>query len=298
MASIIDYLISGSLALIMFGVGLSVKAESFRNTFSTPRLIFTGLGSQMIGLPLLAFTVAWLSGLPPAFQVGIVILAACPGGTTSGFLTYLFKGNVALSISLTSTNSFITLITIPVIVNLGLFLFYGTTTEIRLPVVDTILRVFTVTIIPAGLGVLVKEWKPNSAARIEQPAKVGFSLLFATVLVVMVFAGDQNSDNGITTEDIYKILPVMLLINLLSYTFGFLTGRFSRYGHKTSFTLGIEVSMQNTTLAFLVGNTILQSYEMVKPALVYAMFSFATGLLFSIIAKKMNRAPLMGDFRS
>lgn len=294
----IDILISVSLALIMFGVGLSVKAQSFKDTFTSPKAIIIGLASQMIGLPLLAFLIAWLSGLPPGFQVGIIILAACPGGTTSGFLTYLFRGNVALSISLTSVNSFITLITIPVIVNLGLLLFFGTTEEIRLPIAETMMKVFTVTIIPAATGVAVRAWKKKIAQKVEQPLKIAFSILFAVVLIIMIVAGDQASGKGLNMSDIWMILPVMLILNILSFTFGFLSGRLPGLGHKSSFTLGIEVSMQNTTLAFLVGNTILHSYEMVKPALIYALFSFATGLIFSIIAKKLNRAPILGDFRS
>jgi bile acid:Na+ symporter, BASS family len=294
----IDLLISLVLGFIMFGIGLSVPASSFRNVIVYPRAMIIGLSAQMIGLPLIAFIIAYLSGLPPAFQVGIIILAACPGGTTSGFLTYLFKGNVALSISLTTINSFITLITIPLIVNLGLLAFYGVTSEIHLPVLDTIIKVFTVTIIPAAAGVGVKSWKPGFATRVEYPLKVIFSVLFAVVLLVMVFAGEQEGGSGITIEQALRLLPVMLIMNLLGFIYGFLSGKLPGMGYRTSFTLGIEVSMQNTTLAFLVGNTILHSHEMIKPALVYAMFSFITALLFSMTVKWMNRAPILGEFRN
>jgi bile acid:Na+ symporter, BASS family len=293
----IDTLISLVLAFIMFGIGLSVPASSFRKIFVYPRAMIIGLVSQMVGLPILAFIIAWLSGLPPAYQVGIVILASCPGGTTSGYLTYLFRGNVALAISITAINSFITLITIPVIVNLGLLVFYGTTTEIHLPVVDTIIKIFTVTILPAAGGVLFKAWQPALAKRSELPLKIVFSMLFAFVLLVMIFRGETEGGSGITTEEILKILPVMLLINVLSFTMGFISGRLPRLDYQTSFTLGIEVSMQNTTLAFLVGNTIMHSHDMIKPALVYAMFSFATALIYSIIVKMINRSPVFGEFR-
>jgi bile acid:Na+ symporter, BASS family len=292
----IDILISILLAFIMFGIGLSVPAESFRNIFVYPRAMIIGLTSQMVGLPILAFAAAYLSGLPPEYQVGIVILAACPGGTTSGFLTYLFKGNVALAISLTSINSFITLITIPLIVNIGLLVFFGTTTEIHLPIVDTLLKIFTVTILPAATGVIVKAWKPVLAARLEFPLKIVFSALFAIVLLIMVFAGEKEGGSGITPAQILQLLPVLLIINILGFAFGFYSGKLPGLGYKTSFTIGIEVSMQNTTLAFLVGNTILHSHEMIKPALVYAMFSFVTAMIFSIITKKLNRAPVFGEF--
>ena len=293
-----DLLISISLAFIMFGIGLSVPVTSFRNIMVYPRAIIIGLSSQMIGLPLLAFAVAWLSGLPPVYQVGIIILASCPGGTTSGFITYLFKGDVALSISLTSINSFITLITIPLLVNLGLLFFFGTTTEIHLPVLDTIIQIFMVTILPATAGVLLRHWKQSLAARLEDPLKIIFSALFAIVLAVMVFAGEMEGGSGITVEEIFKLLPTLLIINLLSFALGFVSGKLTGLGYRKSFTLGIEVSMQNTTLAFLVGNTILHSHDMIKPALVYAMFSFITAMIYSIATKKLNRAPVWGEFRN
>lgn len=293
-----DLLISIALAFIMFGIGLSVPVTSFRNIMVYPRAMIIGLSSQMIGLPLLAFAVAWLSGLPPVYQVGIIILASCPGGTTSGFLTYLFKGDVALAISLTSINSFITLITIPLIVNLGLLFFFGTTTEIHLPVLDTIIQIFMVTILPAIAGVLLRHWKQSLAARLEGPLKIIFSVLFALVLAVMVFAGEKKGGSGITLDEIFYLLPTLLIINLLSFALGFLSGKLTRLGYRKSFTLGIEVSMQNTTLAFLVGNTILHSHDMIKPALVYAMFSFITAMIYSIATKKLNRAPVWGEFRS
>ncbi|MBM3420562.1 MAG: bile acid:sodium symporter family protein [Bacteroidetes bacterium] len=292
-----DLLISIVLAFIMFGIGLSVPPSSFRKIFVYPRAMIIGLASQMIGLPILAFAAAYFSGLPPAFQAGIIILASCPGGTTSGFLTYLFRGNVALAISLTTVNSFLTLISIPLVVNLGLLVFMGTTTDIHLPVVDTIVKIFTVTIIPASAGVLLKHLRSNLAARLEYPLKIIFSTLFAIILAVMLFAGEGEGGSGITISEILKLLPVMLIINALSFIFGFLSGYMPGLGYRTSFTLGIEVSMQNTTLAFLVANTILHSTDMIKPALVYAMFSFITALIYSAIVKKMNRTTIGGEFR-
>ena len=114
----------------------------------------------------------------------------------------------------------------------------------------------------------------------------------------MIFAGDKEGNTGITLDQAMQLLPSMLIMNLLSFVFGFLSGKLPGMGYRTSFTLGIEVSMQNTTLAFLVGNTILHSHDMIKPALVYAMFSFITALIFSIVVKWMNRAPIMGEFRT
>lgn len=293
----IDILISVVLGTIMFGIGLSTPAAGFRKVFICPGAIVTGLSAQMIGLPVLVFIIAYLSGLSPEFQVGLIILAVCPGGTTSGFLTYLFRGNVALSISLTAVNSILTLLTIPLLVNLGLLVFMGTTTEIHLPVVDTMTKIFTVTILPAAGGVITRSLFPSFADRVERPLKIIFSVLFGLILVIMLFTGEKDGGAGLTSAQALQLLPVLLLINLLSFIMGFMSGKSTSLGYRNSFTIGIEVSMQNTTLAFLVGNTILHNREMIKPALIYAMFSFFTALLYSVVTKLLNGSPVLGEFR-
>ncbi len=157
MGEFTDILITVVLAFIMFGVGLSITIRDLKNLFWAPRYLFGGLFAQMILLPLLAIAIVYFAPIAPALKVGFIILASCPGGTTSGFVTYIFKGNVTLSVSLTSVNSLITIFTIPLLVNLGLWLFMGsTTTEIRLPVVDSIINIFMVTILPASAGILFR----------------------------------------------------------------------------------------------------------------------------------------------
>jgi BASS family bile acid:Na+ symporter len=163
----IDILISAVLASIMFGLGLSLTVDNFKNILLFPRAFFIGLGSQMIALPAIAFVILSFSDLPAAFKVGIMILAACPGGTTSGFVTYLFKGNVALSISLTAINSLLTIFTIPIIVNLALQYYMGQQTEFHLPLLSSIVQIFLITLLPVGLGVLVRRMIPTTASLIE-----------------------------------------------------------------------------------------------------------------------------------
>lgn len=169
--SYIDYLISSVLAAIMFGLGLSLTFSNFKQIMLRPKAFFVGLGAQMIFLPTVAFLILLFSGLPDVFKVGIMILAVCPGGTTSGFVTYLFKGNVALSISLTVVNSILTLFTIPIVVNLALWYFMHTEVELHLPIGQTILQMFLITLLPAFLGVLVRTFKSSVAEKLQKPVK-------------------------------------------------------------------------------------------------------------------------------
>jgi bile acid:Na+ symporter, BASS family len=296
--SFIDLLLSAVLALIMFGVGLSLTAGNFRQLFIDPRALLIGLASQIIVLPVIAFIISFFADMSPAFKVGLIILASCPGGTTSGVITYFFRGNVALSITFTAFNSVITLFTIPFIVNLSLLYFLGQSTAIHLSYIHTIIQIFTVTIIPAGIGVLIRTFKPGFASRAQRPLKVLLVIALAVIFIIYFFAGKQSGGTGITRGEITNILPYTLLLNALCMSWGFVLGLITRLGIRNSYTIGIEASVHNTTLAFLVAGTLLQNQEMVKPSLIYAMFSFWTAVIYSYIIKKATRIPVYGEFIS
>lgn len=293
----IDFLVSGVLATIMFGVGLSINLTDLREIRRSPRAFIYGLFSQMILLPLTAFIVTFFTNLPPALKVGFVILSACPGGTTSGIVTVLYRGNVALSVTLTTINSILTLITIPLLTDLALAVYLGRHSAFELPFLQSFLQIFFVTLLPAATGVYIRYRYNKTAGKIEKPVRKVMIILFAVVYSIIAFADESKGGSGITAADVRVIFPYALLINVMGFIAGMLMGKASRTGLRTSFTIGIEVALQNTTLALLVAGTLIQSNEMVKPALVYALFSFWTALIYGVIIKKYNRAPLFGEFR-
>ena len=296
--SFIDILISLVLAFIMFGVGLSLTSTSFKNVFFYPKALIAGLSSQIIVLPIIALTITYFSNLPLPFKVGLIILSACPGGTVSGFLTYFFKGNAALSITFTSINSFITLITIPTIVNLSLVFYYGKSTEIQLSYMETIIQIFSVTIVPALIGVMVRSYRPVFAINAQRPLKLILLGALGIVFVIKFFAAEKSGGSGITLHEVLVILPFALLQNALSMLWGFRFGRSAKLGVRNSYTVGIEAAVQNTTLAFLVAGTLLQNQDMVKPSLIYAMFSFWTAIIYTFIIKKSNGLKIFDEFKT
>ena len=293
----IDFLVSGVLATIMFGVGLSINFEDLRQIYRSPKSFLLGLFSQMILLPLIVFTIVSFTDLPPAVKVGFIILSACPGGTTSGFVTVLFRGNVALSVALVSVNSILTLATIPLLVNLALTVFTGRHSPFELPLAETFLQIFFVTLLPAITGVLLRYFREKIADRIQKPVRTVMIILFAGVYAIIVFADESKGGSGITAADLWSILPYAVIINIVGFVAGMTMGRIGKSGVRTSWTIGIEVALQNTTLALLVAGTLIQSNEMVKPALVYALFSFWTALLYGVVIKKYNGSKLLGEFR-
>ena len=290
--SLIDILISIVLAAIMFGLGLSLNASSFKNIALHPKSFFIGLGSQMIGLPIIAFIILYFSNLPDAFKVGIMILAACPGGTTSGFVTFLFKGNVALSISLTAINSFLTIFSIPIIVNIALGYYMNQKVELHLPVVNSVIQIFGLTILPAVLGVVVRTFKPIIALLLQNKIKYILIILLAIVYSVKFFAGKQHGGTGITSDEVWMIIPYAFIFNVVCFIFSIALGKYTKLNIRDAFTIAIEVSLHNTTLALLIAGTLLKNQDMVKPALIYSMFSFWSAMMFGLITKWVYKGKL------
>jgi bile acid:Na+ symporter, BASS family len=284
----VDLAVGSVLGLVMFGVGLSLTLSDFSNIIRYPRAFFSALGAQMLGLPVIAFVIGLLSPLPAEIKVGLVILAASPGGATSGFLTYLWRGNVALSLSLTSVNSFLTLFSIPLVVNIGLKVYLGRSTELHLPFWDTVSHIFFITMIPATLGILLRRYYPAFAERISKPAKYVMLGLLGLVFTIKLFAGESQGGAGLDFHDFAVITPFALLQNAACLLFGYFFLKYMGLPHASRLTAAMESGVQNTTLAFLIASNMLENQEMVKPALVYSLYSFWTACLFAYTANKLS----------
>jgi len=168
----INYLLNVVLALIMFGLGLGLTKHDFRQLFDQPKSLAIGLFSQMVLLPLFAAWLVGYSDLAPEYKVGLMILSVCPGGITSNLVSYFVQGNVALAVSLTVCNAFLSLFTIPFLVNVFLsWLMPGNNaaiSAIELPFWDTMFDIFIVTIIPAGLGMALRSKLGNNVYRLSK----------------------------------------------------------------------------------------------------------------------------------
>ncbi len=271
----------------MFGVGLSLTANDFTRVVRYPRAFFSALGAQMIGLPIIAMIISLIAPLPAELKVGFIILAASPGGATSGFLTYLWRGNVALSLSITSVNSFLTLFSIPIVVNIGLQVFLSRETDLHLPFLNTVSHIFFITILPASLGLLVRRHYPDAAERLSKPAKYVMLVLLGVVFMIKMFAGENYGGAGLTWHDFLVISPVALIQNASCLFFGYFFLQWMGLGHSSRLTAAMESGVQNTTLAFLIA-TLIGNQDMVKPALVYSLYSFWTACIFAYTANKLN----------
>lgn len=284
-----DYFLPVTLAIITLGMGLSLTDSDFRRIFSQPKAVVTGLCCQMFLLPIIAFLIARSIHIDPLYKVGLMIIAACPGGATSNLITYLLRGNVALSISMTALNSLITLITIPIVVTISLEAFMHADADIHLPVGETVLKVFLITLLPAFAGTRIRKNFPNFADKLESPLRVVLPLLLLVVYAGVIFI-DQGTASA-TRRDFFDIFPYTLLLNAAAMLSGLLIARLIKLHVKNQFTISIEVGLQNSALAIFVAATLLKSNPMALVAVVYGSFTFFSTLLFGWMVKKISWHP-------
>ena len=282
----IDNAIAMVLSVIMFSVGLSLHLSDFKYVLKNNQLLLIGLIAKIIILPLLGLLIIELSPLPPVFKLGIIIMLVCPGGTTSNVITYWFGGTAALTIFLTTISSLIAVFTIPSIVNFASRFYFGEATTFSLPISDTIINIVSIIVIPAVIGLIIKRYKANLAEKMEKLLKPLSLLGLASVFLIKFFGSEASGGAGITNAEIIQLLPVLLLINILGMVFGFFFARILSATNKDSMTVGIEMGLQNVSLALLIGSVFLGSQELIKPALLYAMFTFWSTTIFAFLVKR------------
>ena len=282
-----SYFLPVTLAVITLGMGLSITHRDFKNVFFRPRAVLVGICCQIFLLPVIAFSIALLTDLDPYLKVGLIIIAACPGGATSNLVTYLLNGNVALSISMTALNSIITLVSIPVNVSIALMVFLHTDAEVRLDVWDTILKVFLLTIVPAYIGITIRHRKSEFAQRLNRPLKVILPLILLVVYIGVLFI--DEGDKSATRMNFWNLLPVTLILNTMSMFLGWQIAWITRLKRRERYTIAIEVGLQNSALAIFVASTLLGNRTMALVAVVYGSFTFFSTALFGWWIKRVAK---------
>ena len=264
-----------SLFLIMFGIGLSLRIADFRGVVKYPKALLIGLTGQMILLPIIAFAIAVAFQLPPEIAVGLIIIALAPGGATSNMFTYLSRGDVSLSISLTAIVSLITPFSIPLIAALSMTYFMGSGAEFQLPIVKTIIQLLVITVIPVGLGMFTLSRWPAIAAKIENVLK-WFSILFLLLIIALIVLKNAANMAGFFAQ----AGLATLVLNMVVLTLGYLLAKWAKLSHPQSVCIGFEVGIQNGTLALVVAGTLIGNATMMIPAVTYSLIMFFSGAAF------------------
>lgn len=261
-----------SLIIIMLGMGLSLVKDDFSRILRNPKAIIIGLVNQIILLPMVAFALTGLFPLNPEIAIGVMILAACPGGPTSNLIAHLAKGDTALSVSLTAVSSLLTIITIPFIVNFALSEFLEAGEMVQLPIGKTIAQVFVIVIIPISIGMLIKSKNNAFAEKMEKPVRTASAVVLALVIV------------GIILKEKANIIPyfqqaglITLALNLATMLIGFQTSKMFKLNTKQSISISIESGIQNGTMAIMIATVLLGNTAYAIAPAIYSLTMFFTG---------------------
>jgi len=277
-----------SLFIIMLGMGLALKVEDFTRVINAPKAAIVGILCQLLLLPIIGVAAIYLFGFSGELAVGLLILTFCPGGVTSNMMTYLAKGDTALSISLTAIVSLITPFTIPLFTLFAMSHFMETTQTFSLPVLKTIVQLLVITVLPVAIGMLLHNKFPEYSKKAEKPVKV-FSIVFLFVIIAGIVANEwDNMARYFLTTGI-----ATLALNVSTLVLGYFIALTFFLEKRQAISIGIEVGIQNGTLALLVTGTILENAVMTIPAITYSLLMFVTGAVFGWVVSRNEKETVL-----
>ena len=277
-------LLPAALAIVMLGLGLSLTPGDFGRVGRQPKAVVIALLLQLLVLPAICFGLVLAFDLPPILAVGMLLLAASPGGTTANLFSHLFRGDVALNITLTAVNSLIAVVTLPVITNLAIQWFDPADAgSLGLQFGKTV-QVFAVVLVPVAVGMLVRQRAPEFADRMDKPVRILSAVVLALVIVGTMVA-ERESIAGYL-RDIG--LPAVLFC-VLSLTVGLLVPRLLGVTERQAIASAFEIGIHNSTLAIAVAISVLGSVELAVPAAVYGVLMFPVAAVFGWAITRSSR---------
>lgn len=263
-----------ALMIVMIGMGLSLTTQDFKRIVLYPKAIILGMINQLVFLPLVAYVLISFFDVRPALAIGLMILAACPGGPTSNLITHLCKGDTALSVSLTAVSSILTLFTIPLILEWSVQYYSAQDAVIEINRLDIFKDLLLVSLAPIALGMMIKHYKSDFAVKMEKPVKIASALILLVLIV------------GLTIKERANIIPYFsevglsaLSLNIVSLALGFTTARLMGLNKQQSISISIESGIQNGTLAIGIAIGILHNSDYAIPAAVYSLIMFLTAFV-------------------
>ena len=280
MSIVTDIFLPIALAFIMFALGLGLTGADFLRVLKQPKDFFVGAISQIILLPVIAFILVKIWPISPELAIGVMIIAAAPGGVTSNILTSFARGDVALSISLTAIVSLLSVITVPFIIVTSLGFLGSEIVAQNISLTTMAISMFLIVTVPVIIGIIFRRFASNAAIKFEPIAKKISIILFVIVLLGAILAEKDNivsyfADAGLIT----------LALNVIMMIVAFYVAKLLGTGNAQKKCIAIECGLQNGTLAIFVGTTLFGGGAFVIPAATYSLIMFATSLIFAFLVK-------------
>ena len=269
-----------ALGVIMLGLGLALTWADFQRVARYPRAVTAGLAVQALLLPAVAFGLAHAFALPPELAVGMVLLAASPGGATANLFSHLAGGDVALNLTLTAINSVAAIVTVPLLVGLGMAHFMAADKAIPLQF-GKVIGVLLVVFVPVAVGMVIRKKKPGVAAKMDKPVKIA-----SAAFLLLVIAGAAFEQRESLGKWFGEVGLATLLFNLASLGIGYALPRLLRLDERQSAAIAFEIGIHNGTMAIAVAGSVLGNLNLAIPAAVYSLIMYFTGAAFAAWVKK------------
>ena len=265
-----------ALGIVMLGLGLSLTVADFARVVRYPKAVLIGLFIQTVVLVAGAYVIARLAALPPELAVGLMLLAASPGGATANIYSHLAHGDVALNITLTAINSLLALVTLPLIVDAALVHFLGQDQYVP-PPTRKVIEVAAIIVLPVLIGMALRAGLPKVAAALEKPIR-----LFAVLVLVAVIGAAIVAEWERLPGFIAAVGAACLAFNLLSMAIGYGLPRWLDLPRSQAIAISMEIGIHNGTLAIFIALTVLQNATLSVPAAVYSIIMFVTASAFTV----------------
>ena len=275
-----DVILPLALAFIMFTLGLGLSISDFSNVFKKPKNFLIGLISQLIFLPIVGLIIVIIWTLPIEIAIGVMLIAAAPGGVTSNILTFFAKGDVALSVSLTAVMSLLSAVSVPIVLAISIGLIGDSSLPESISLTGIALSMFLIVTLPVLVGMGVRSFLNNLTLKIEKTARFISTLLFVLVLLGAILAERENVVSYFAQTGL-----VVLALNILMMLIAFYWSGFFGTGISQKKAIAIECGLQNGTLAIFVGTTVFGGGLYIIPAATYSLIMYLTSLIFIYFIK-------------
>jgi BASS family bile acid:Na+ symporter len=282
MGIIADIFLPLALAFIMFSLGLSLTIADFARVAKQPKDFFVGAVSQIIILPLVALILVMIWPLSPELALGVMLIAAAPGGATSNIITSFAKGDVALSVSLTAIISLLCVFTIPFIVLISLNILTDSSSGLSISILDIAIKMFLIVTVPVIIGMLCRKYFSNFSISFEVISKKISAILFVIVLIGAILSEKDNIISYFSQAGL-----ITLVLNLLMMTIAFYIAKLFSTAIAQRKALIVEIGLQNGTLAIVVATSVFDGGVYLIPAATYSLIMFVTSLLYVYFARKI-----------
>ena len=275
--TLLPTLLIAALALIMFGLGLSLTLGDFRRLLKHPKAVILALVLQAAVLPAICYGLIVLLGVAPIYAVGLMLLAASPGGVSANLFSHLFGGNVAMNISLTAINTVLSIVSLPLIANFAIDTFANSGQVVPMQT-GKVIEVIGIVLIPVAIGMLVKSRAPGFAARMDKPMK-RFSMAVLAALAVVAIAKEWDA----LVASFASIGLAVILFNIASLGLGYTVPRMMGLDKPNAIAIGYEIGIHNSTLAIFVAVSVLGDFQLMLPAAIYSVSMYVFATVFGLL---------------